>query len=54
LGIGRDLSARHKDGTEFPVEIRLSTVEINGNFSLGAQSATLVSANVLLPSSEPR
>jgi PAS domain S-box-containing protein len=31
LGIGRDLSARHKDGTELPVEISLSPVEIKGN-----------------------
>jgi PAS domain S-box-containing protein len=31
MGIGRDLSGRRKDGTEFPVEVGLNPVRRNGN-----------------------
>lgn len=30
MGPGRDLTAQHRDGTEFPVEIGLSPIEIDG------------------------
>jgi PAS domain S-box-containing protein len=34
MGIGLDLSARHKRGTRFPVEISLSAVEVAGDLSV--------------------
>lgn len=30
MGLGRDLTARQKDGTEFPVEVGLNPIEIDG------------------------
>jgi PAS domain S-box-containing protein len=44
MGWGRDLSARRKDGSEFPVEIGLNPIKRNGNMASSQPSSTSPSA----------